>query len=454
MLLLRHIMKMLIIFMASCIYTIALFAQATVKTALTTQSVSQSSSPSTIEPLSVGDKVPDIEFTMLNYPTAKARLYDFRGKLVILDFWATWCTSCIVNFSKMDSLQKKFGDQLQVILVNTKNTGDDPKKIEGFFKKWKTKQSDFRLPIAIMDSIADLLFVHNLIPHYVWIDTDGKVTAITASDQITTKNIQKLLIGKDVELSLKKDINANRPIYLSDDLNIHNLTHYSIFIKGKLDGLPSGNRLRRSGDIVRGRAMTNTPLLSMYRIVINEISEAIQFNDNRMILEVSDSSKLFLEKAKAGKDAWHKENLYTYDLIVPVSEAEKLYHFILEDLNRYSGYYGRIEKRKTKCMILVRTSNEDKINAGGGKGENKLYDKEKRYLKNTPISHLINFLNGTGSIPLPVIDGTDFTNNIEVQLPANLKDFNTIRKTLQQYDLDLIEDERMLDMFVLTERNL
>ena len=120
--------------------------------------------------LSIGDKVPDLEFSMVNYPSSTAKLSDFRGKLVILDFWATWCTSCINRFPKMDSLQKLFGDKLQVILVNTKHTRDSREKVEGFFAKWKTRYPDFDLPSAVMDTIASLFFRHQFIPHYVWID--------------------------------------------------------------------------------------------------------------------------------------------------------------------------------------------------------------------------------------------------------------------------------------------
>ena len=75
----------------------------------------------TARPLSIGDSIPhDLVLSdVYNYPVSKIRLSDLKGKFIILDFWATWCGACIATFPKMHQLQARFGDNLQVILVNT-----------------------------------------------------------------------------------------------------------------------------------------------------------------------------------------------------------------------------------------------------------------------------------------------------------------------------------------------
>jgi thiol-disulfide isomerase/thioredoxin len=72
-----------------------------------------------IKGLSIGDLVPDIEFRMLNYPKLNIKLSDFKGKLVLLDFWAIWCSNCIPNFPKLKPLQASFKGKAQVILVSS-----------------------------------------------------------------------------------------------------------------------------------------------------------------------------------------------------------------------------------------------------------------------------------------------------------------------------------------------
>jgi thiol-disulfide isomerase/thioredoxin len=47
------------------------------------------------------------------------RLADFKGKVVLLDFWATWCPPCKVSFPKLDALYKEWRERgLEVLAVN------------------------------------------------------------------------------------------------------------------------------------------------------------------------------------------------------------------------------------------------------------------------------------------------------------------------------------------------
>lgn len=415
--------------------------------------------------LKIGEKVPDIEFTMVNYPKRKVRLSDFEGKLVILDFWATWCGSCIAKFSKLESLQNVYGNKLQILLVNSSNTGDNENKILEFFKRRKNEIGQpYQLASAVLDSLADMLFPHKSVPHYAWISANGSVKAITASKHISSENIKKVIDDERIVMQVKKDFFPDKLLDLGieeDQLTIDdNLTHYSIFRKGRLEGLTKINQIRlvkdpnNKGANIRGKAMRNMSLRDLYKgaIVFNQEFHKI-YNYKRLILEVKDKSKLFFDEKKMEKNDWEKENLYTYDIVVPASEKDSLYSYMINDLNRYSGYFGRIEKRKVKCFILIRISNEDKIATKGGEKEYRLHNNlEEKYISNITMDRFVSGLDGMKSIALPVVDETGYAGRIDIDLPVDLNNVNAIREALQKYGLDLTEAERELEMFVLSQK--
>jgi len=162
-----------------------------------------------VKALSIGDAVPDITITdVYNYPSSTIHLSDMKGKLVILDFWATWCGSCIHAFPKMDSLQKKFSNNLQIILINNNGgNGNNEEKVKDFFRKTKLKSKvAFMLPNSTQNNPLLLqLFPHTFIPHYVWIGPEEKVIAITNSAEVTAENIQAVISRRRIKLPVKVD---------------------------------------------------------------------------------------------------------------------------------------------------------------------------------------------------------------------------------------------------------
>jgi thiol-disulfide isomerase/thioredoxin len=61
----------------------------------------------------IGSKAPDFELTDLS--GKKVQLSDFQGKVVILDFWATWCGPCRMEIPNFVKLQTKYGDKLAIV---------------------------------------------------------------------------------------------------------------------------------------------------------------------------------------------------------------------------------------------------------------------------------------------------------------------------------------------------
>src|SRR3982750_1930189 len=75
--------------------------------------------PARAQNLPIGDRMPALKVkNVFNYDRDWINFDDFKGKLVIVDFWSFGSTACFTSFPKMEELQNRFGDRIRVILVN------------------------------------------------------------------------------------------------------------------------------------------------------------------------------------------------------------------------------------------------------------------------------------------------------------------------------------------------
>jgi len=122
--------------------------------------------------IKVGDTPP--ELLGKDVDGREVRLSDYRGKVVVMSFWATWCPPCRKELPILERLQEVGSDRgLQVIAVN-----------------WEEEGATFRRAVKILSSFQ-LKFVSdtsgkvgksygvNAIPTMLLIDKDGKVAFMT-----------------------------------------------------------------------------------------------------------------------------------------------------------------------------------------------------------------------------------------------------------------------------------
>lgn len=137
---------------------------------------------------------PPIAFTWTNYPTALKSFDDLKGKVVLVDFWATWCGPCVGAFPKMRTLAAHYKGYPVVILGVTSDQGfhiarsleegskteriecdGDTKKEHGLMTQF-VKDMDMTWPVAFSEqNVFNPDFGVRGIPHLAIIDPSGKV---------------------------------------------------------------------------------------------------------------------------------------------------------------------------------------------------------------------------------------------------------------------------------------
>jgi len=80
-------------------------------------------------------KPANLNFTLKDVQGKSVRLADYKGKVIMLDFWATWCGPCKVEIPWFVEFQQKYGPQgLQVIGVSVDDTVE---KLRPYVKEYK-----------------------------------------------------------------------------------------------------------------------------------------------------------------------------------------------------------------------------------------------------------------------------------------------------------------------------
>ena len=136
-----------------------------------------------------GQMAPDFELPSLDGKPIK--LSDYRGKAVLLNFWATWCEPCKIEMPWFVDLQNKYGPQgLQVLGVAMDDA--DPKDIAEFAQK-----VGVNYPIVIgKEKVGDDYGGVQYLPSTFYVGRDGKVVSrvfgLVSRSEIED-NIQKAL---------------------------------------------------------------------------------------------------------------------------------------------------------------------------------------------------------------------------------------------------------------------
>ena len=110
------------------------------------------------------------DFTLQSLDGKTVRLSDFRGKAVLLNFWATWCSPCKIEMPWFVELQKQYGPGgLQVVGVAMDDAST--KEIADF-----AKEMGVNYPVLIgKESVGDAYGGVQFLPENFYIDRNGKV---------------------------------------------------------------------------------------------------------------------------------------------------------------------------------------------------------------------------------------------------------------------------------------
>lgn len=418
--------------------------------------------------INIGQKVPDLLFfNVINYKDSTVRLSDLHGKAVIIDFWATWCLPCVKMLPLLEEIQRNHPDDLQIISVTTEQAN----RIESFFERMKqsnNKESKISFISATeykgkkSNLYLKRYFPHNIVPHYVWIDRNGIVRAITGSEEMTEANIQSFLNGQNLNLNQKVDSVSTRIVETGNmngdiaaqligsrkQVGFDNIKYQST-ITGYIKGLRSKASLNYNGTLYYNRRLTAFNLLpiTLYGIAYADDLFDIYIPPVRIINELSNNKReLFTTN-------YVDSLVYCYDLILPFADSTRnvLFRTMQQDLSRFFRVKGVVERRSLLSYAIVIADStklskkqgipEFRFDMFGYNGQNQKIDKFVEALRRFHESGKIN-----GSI---IANETGLTENIDINIVARMDNLDEVSRKLESFGLKLVKKKSMVTVLAL-----
>lgn len=139
-----------------------------------------------------GKMAPDFELKTLDGKTV--RLSDFRGKAVLINFWATWCGPCKIEMPWFVDLQKQYGPQgLEIVGIAMDDSED--KEIADFVKEMKVNYTILKGKESVGEAYGGVVGL----PTTFYVGRDGKIVDQAAG----------LVSRSEIEQNIKTALSQN-----------------------------------------------------------------------------------------------------------------------------------------------------------------------------------------------------------------------------------------------------
>ncbi|GAB3754414.1 redoxin domain-containing protein [Spirosoma pomorum] len=360
--------------------------------------------------------------TLLNAPTKTTTLAAQRGKVVLLEFWATWCSPCLKAMPHLAALQKRHANQLQVIAI----TDESAKRIGQYLT---ARPSNLWVAIDSAHTIASL-FPHHIIPHTVLIGPDGTLVAQATPDIVTDGLIDSLWRKQTVHLAEKIDNSMSLPDILKTYFGAADTVRNRFVMQAQIEGAPSFSTTHLRDSVFKNRRITclNLPLTALYRIAYGNYSY------KRTVDETGSTDK---------------SPVYCVDLIV--DRPEQLLPVLRAELASRFDIRTSIEPQRKQVNVLRVTDQAKFDQIPRNKSGQRTYSARQGEMDQQAVTmqDVAEFLESYGIDRRLVIDETQNREKMDVTISYQPENPSSLTTALSAMGLSLVPQERQIDMLVL-----
>lgn len=400
------------------------------------------SAQSTPSPLQPGDTLPALTFTQLaNTKSQRIATKDYAGQLLIFDFWATWCSTCIKKFPEVEALQRQYDGRVRFIAVNSRSTLDSDNKVRAFFKK----HPEFRFPSITGDTVLDKLFPHHAVPHYAWI-RNNVVLAVTGPEAIHRDTIAAVLEGRARPAAFEDRMtDLSRPIFYKGNGGEPDGYAYRSLLSPYTPGLASYvyRGADENGQVSR-LLYANQTVSGLLSAAYPELGRA----EKNRIMTAEGTAPGILQDSTG--TAWNTLHRYVYEAIFPPRTRGAAQRLMQEDLRRYFSLTLDSALMEKPCLVFSRTRPTDP-KAPEAAATN-WYEREPGTpvtFRHYPLDDLLHSLEEVSGLPL--LNETGGNPAVDLNLRRDNPDAQELNKALRKQGLRVIRASRRIKVYLIRQ---
>ena len=148
-----------------------------------------------------------VDFDFVDFAGRSRKFSEFRGHVVLIDFWATWCKPCLADIPHLKELYAKYRDKgFEIIGMDSETLGQDAEDNDPEFAKERDERARqivstrgatwIHATAATAVPVATKVFAVEKLPTKILIDAQGKIIARVEEGAELDTWLEKLLGGK------------------------------------------------------------------------------------------------------------------------------------------------------------------------------------------------------------------------------------------------------------------
>ena len=401
----------------------------------------------TLSPAKIGFPFPSFRLKNVEYYCkSDVTMNDFKGKWLVLDFWTSYCTSCIESFPKTNELQNEFTGKVQFLLIGRKDS-----LVKKIYERFRAAYH-LNLPIAYDKNLFNGLDIQ-AVPYVVVINDSGIVVSITT--ELTRDNLADLVSGKKTLTrtaftrhqldSFYKAYDNNAPLLVNGNGgNDTSFLFRSLFTRFNTN-IPqyasqyfntTGNKLQ----------VTGMPVTWLYQMAYGDTLENLPFKEQNSYGKYwKDIEFPRKDSSSFSPDFITGNGLYNYSLIVPLERSGKMemQQIMQRDLFNFFGYKVIVQSRKMPCWEII-LEDSSKIQY-----HKKIITRPEGVGFSGNLHDLIAQIWYYHQSELPIINSTPLDENVIINLDVIMTDLEAIKKALKEIGIGMIAGKKDMKVIVL-----